>query len=196
MSLLPAASAALGQRSRTTPARALALSTKTTSRTMATADSELTPASQPDTHLPPSRTSPFCRDCLTNQTLVLNMLANYLPDEDVGHRPLLQTDSRIRPMPTCLRSCRRTGRRCTLVTRPCALRASLRWMRRWSAPIGKRRLKRSAMLFVRERRASSCGAGWRRAVLRCSLSRREESYTGPARLCLSHYKLFVSRRTV
>jgi hypothetical protein len=28
-------------------------------------------------------TSPFCHSCLANQTLIMNMLANYLPDDDV-----------------------------------------------------------------------------------------------------------------
>ena len=31
-----------------------------------------------------SSTSPFCRSCLSNQTLIMNMLANYLPDDSVG----------------------------------------------------------------------------------------------------------------
>ena len=37
-------------------------------------------------HLPStssSYTSPFCHSCLANQTLITNMLANYLPDDDV-----------------------------------------------------------------------------------------------------------------
>jgi hypothetical protein len=41
--------------------------------------------------LPPSaaapRFMPFCRNCLTNQTLVMNLLSNYLPDESVCHPP-------------------------------------------------------------------------------------------------------------
>ncbi|AAW41163.1 conserved hypothetical protein [Cryptococcus deneoformans JEC21] len=42
-------------------------------------------------HLPTasSSTSPFCRNCLTNQTLVMNLLANYLPDEDDPSYPTL-----------------------------------------------------------------------------------------------------------
>lgn len=39
-------------------------------------------------HLPTAPgASPFCHICLTNQTLIMNMLANYLPDEDVGTSP-------------------------------------------------------------------------------------------------------------
>jgi hypothetical protein len=39
-------------------------------------------------HLPSSlAASPFCHICLTNQTLIMNMLANYLPDENVCPLP-------------------------------------------------------------------------------------------------------------
>lgn len=48
---------------------------------------KLISASHPETHLPTSRTTAFCRNCLTNQTLVVNMLANYLPDESVSWKP-------------------------------------------------------------------------------------------------------------
>lgn len=39
-------------------------------------------------HLPTtSAASPFCHICQTNQTLIMNMLANYLPDEQVSPHP-------------------------------------------------------------------------------------------------------------
>ncbi|WWD20646.1 hypothetical protein CI109_105122 [Kwoniella shandongensis] len=43
-------------------------------------------------HLPSSSsssTSPFCHSCLANQTLIMNMLANYLPDDDDPSYPAL-----------------------------------------------------------------------------------------------------------
>lgn len=36
-------------------------------------------------HLPsPHQPNVFCHACLTNQTLIMNLLANYLPHDDVG----------------------------------------------------------------------------------------------------------------
>ncbi|KAK8850464.1 hypothetical protein IAR55_004382 [Kwoniella newhampshirensis] len=45
-------------------------------------------------HLPPasSSTSPFCHSCLANQTLIMNMLANYLPDDNDPLYPALFAD--------------------------------------------------------------------------------------------------------
>ncbi|WVQ70709.1 hypothetical protein IAR50_000231 [Cryptococcus sp. DSM 104548] len=39
--------------------------------------------------MPSPATSPFCRSCLANQTLIINMLANYLPDDDDPTYPQL-----------------------------------------------------------------------------------------------------------
>ena len=94
-------------------------------------DLKLTSASQPETHLPPSCTTAFCRNCLTNQTLVVNMLANYLPDENVSCIILDQVaDVRTRATQTSLRGYQRTARRCMRAIRPYAPRASLQWTRR------------------------------------------------------------------
>jgi hypothetical protein len=44
-------------------------------------------------HLPSTTVaSPFCHICLTNQTLIMNMLANYLPAEDDPTYPSLYAD--------------------------------------------------------------------------------------------------------
>ncbi|ODO10597.1 hypothetical protein I350_01194 [Cryptococcus amylolentus CBS 6273] len=47
-------------------------------------------------HLPtlPSKASstPFCRNCLANQTLIMNLLANYLPDDDDPTYPQLSSN--------------------------------------------------------------------------------------------------------
>ncbi|RXK40627.1 hypothetical protein M231_02082 [Tremella mesenterica] len=44
-------------------------------------------------HLPSSsNTSPFCHSCLANQTLIMNMLANYLPDDSDPSFPTLYAD--------------------------------------------------------------------------------------------------------
>lgn len=49
------------------------------------ADQDRNPAKPSSSHLPTAPgASPFCHICLTNQTLIMNMLANYLPDEDVS----------------------------------------------------------------------------------------------------------------
>ncbi|KAL1409816.1 hypothetical protein Q8F55_003813 [Vanrija albida] len=42
--------------------------------------------------LPPTSTNPFCRNCLTNQTLVMNLLSNYLPDERDPAYPQLEAE--------------------------------------------------------------------------------------------------------
>lgn len=91
---------------------------------------ELTSASQPETHLPPSRTTAFCRNCLTNQTLVVNMLANYLPDENVSitFREKL-ANVRTRATPTSWRGYQHIVRRCTRATHQCVQRVSLQSMR-------------------------------------------------------------------
>nr|XP_019051149.1 hypothetical protein I302_01598 [Kwoniella bestiolae CBS 10118]OCF30079.1 hypothetical protein I302_01598 [Kwoniella bestiolae CBS 10118] len=39
-----------------------------------------------------SSTSLFCHSCLANQTLIMNMLANYLPDDDDPSYPMLYAD--------------------------------------------------------------------------------------------------------
>ncbi|WRT70630.1 uncharacterized protein IL334_007628 [Kwoniella shivajii] len=44
-------------------------------------------------HLPSSSsTSPFCHSCLANQTLIMNMLANYLPDDEDHSYPMLYAE--------------------------------------------------------------------------------------------------------
>jgi hypothetical protein len=40
-------------------------------------------------HIPSGKPTPdgtFCHDCLTNQTMIISLLANYLPDETVSER--------------------------------------------------------------------------------------------------------------
>ncbi|WVR08586.1 hypothetical protein IAU60_005641 [Kwoniella sp. DSM 27419] len=51
-------------------------------------------ATPSSSHLPSSSSSasPFCRGCLSNQTLIMNMLANYLPDDDDPSFPTLYAD--------------------------------------------------------------------------------------------------------
>ncbi|WWC92208.1 uncharacterized protein L201_007162 [Kwoniella dendrophila CBS 6074] len=54
-------------------------------------------ATPSSSHLPSSSsssssTSPFCHSCLANQTLIMNMLANYLPDDDDPSYPMLYNE--------------------------------------------------------------------------------------------------------
>nr|XP_018259669.1 uncharacterized protein I303_07737 [Kwoniella dejecticola CBS 10117]OBR81827.1 hypothetical protein I303_07737 [Kwoniella dejecticola CBS 10117] len=52
-------------------------------------------ATPSSSHLPSSSSStksPFCHSCLANQTLIMNMLANYLPDDDDFSYPSLYSE--------------------------------------------------------------------------------------------------------
>lgn len=55
---------------------------------------------QPETSFPSVSTvkSPFCSSCSTNHTLVLNLLANYLPDEAVSRHPSFPLDVDVRSL--------------------------------------------------------------------------------------------------
>lgn len=91
--------------------------------------------------LPSTASSPFCRDCITNQTLVMNLLGNYLPDESVRSFFGL-TENRIHRIRHCRPICRDTLHLCTNGTRPYARNASQQWTRFSSAQTKRRRLRR------------------------------------------------------
>lgn len=76
---------------------------------------------------------PFCHTCLTNQTLLMNMLSNYLPSSDVCYQypffELFTSSSRTHSMKHVCLSCQHIPRRCRVAIHRYAVTASLQWTR-------------------------------------------------------------------